>query len=538
MDSSAPQYDPPAVNKSIIPKRWEMAFLLFTGITIVYALRVNISVAAQDMRDELDWSESQKGLVLSAFYWGYAAGQIPSARLVQTYGAKWFFGFSVLIPSFLTLFVPAACKNSYGLALFIRAFIGMYMGEMIGFSLSGSLASADIVIEGVNYGKWPCVFYFFGVLGLLWFPFWAIYAYEYPHDHPTISREELKLIQEGKHHHHTLAHKGGLEDQKKPLLNYSDYGPASKGSETSQSNPIHGEKEVELGTEDCGMEKAPQLRVLSIGDHQVGVEFNPNDMHDQIYLQEERQQSINSAEEHGATLSTAETGGNENHHNIAHRVPWKAFFTNPHSLTLLVNSWGYGFVGFTLLSEMPSFFTDELGFDLTSAGVMCIFPYLALFIFTLAFGRIFHYLQVHHNYSTDTVRQVSEYIAFVGSVGGLLIAGYLNSNAYAAYVFVILSQGLYGAAQCGLGCAYSDVTPTYSSSLNSVGNMMAAIAGIVGPLVVSACLEEHPGIYGWREAFFITGAMGALALILWSRYQTSQIVPVLNTPCAKEDMLC
>lgn len=76
------------------------------------------------------------------------------------------------------------------------------MGEMIGFSLSGSLASADIVIEGVNYGKWPCVFYFFGVLGLLWFPFWAIYAYEYPHDHPTISREELKLIQEGKNSSH------------------------------------------------------------------------------------------------------------------------------------------------------------------------------------------------------------------------------------------------------------------------------------------------------------------------------------------------
>lgn len=31
---------------------------------MVYILRVNISVAAQNMRDELDWSENQKGLVL------------------------------------------------------------------------------------------------------------------------------------------------------------------------------------------------------------------------------------------------------------------------------------------------------------------------------------------------------------------------------------------------------------------------------------------------------------------------------------------
>jgi len=47
-----------------IPKRWEMAMLLLSGICIVYTLRVNMSVAAVKMEDDLDWSESQKGFVL------------------------------------------------------------------------------------------------------------------------------------------------------------------------------------------------------------------------------------------------------------------------------------------------------------------------------------------------------------------------------------------------------------------------------------------------------------------------------------------
>ena len=38
--------------------------MLNSGIVIVYCLRVNMSVAAQDMRDELNWSESEKGLAL------------------------------------------------------------------------------------------------------------------------------------------------------------------------------------------------------------------------------------------------------------------------------------------------------------------------------------------------------------------------------------------------------------------------------------------------------------------------------------------
>lgn len=88
---------------------------------------------------------------------------------------------------------------------------------------------------------------------------------------------------------------------------------------------------------------------------------------------------------------------------------------------------------------MPSFFTDVLGFDLTSAGILCVFPYLALFIASLSFGAFFEYCQNHRGWTTDQVRQVAEYISFAGSTGGLVICGFM-SNKYAAYVFMILTQ--------------------------------------------------------------------------------------------------
>jgi sugar phosphate permease len=42
----------------------DLCVVCFSGIAVVYTLRVNMSVAAQDMRDDLNWSESEKGLVL------------------------------------------------------------------------------------------------------------------------------------------------------------------------------------------------------------------------------------------------------------------------------------------------------------------------------------------------------------------------------------------------------------------------------------------------------------------------------------------
>lgn len=247
------------------------------------------------------------------------------------------------------------------------------------------------------------------------------------------------------------------------------------------------------------------------------------------------------------------------------RIPWKAFFTNMHSITLFINCWTYvrypstcvlwlahnrlqGFMNFTLLSEMPSFLTDELHYSLSTAGLLCIFPYLGLFLSTLLFGKLFNHMQAV-GYSIDTVRQAAEAIAFIGSAAGLVVAGYLQDNPFACYGFLIISQVsaasvlwspcpdplqcMFGATSSGLFCAYSDVAPNHSSTLNSVGNSIAATAGIMGPSIVAYTLQVHPGIQGWRVVFYMTALSAVIAVAFWAKWQTSKLVDVLNTPCGQ-----
>lgn len=237
-----------------------MMLLLCSGVAVAYTLRVNMSVAAPRIAAELDWTPVEAGLVLSSFYWGYAIGQVPaslasqvrvsSITLVfslflivfvlilsifsgQVFGAKWLFGFSILIPSLLTLFVPTACRHSLGSAMAIRCFIGflesscfpavfhffphwipikektamvstvtagIYIGDIIGFSVSGVLLDTSISTHDPhfsNLGSWPSVFYLFAVIGIVWFPYWIYVAYESPETHPYVSLEELAIIHEG-----------------------------------------------------------------------------------------------------------------------------------------------------------------------------------------------------------------------------------------------------------------------------------------------------------------------------------------------------
>ena len=96
-----------------------------SGILIEYCLRVNMSVAVIQMCLEFGWTDHQKGLMLSSFYWGYTVGQIPANILVYYCGAKSVLGWSVFLSSLLTLLFPAACYTSISMGLFVRALVGL-----------------------------------------------------------------------------------------------------------------------------------------------------------------------------------------------------------------------------------------------------------------------------------------------------------------------------------------------------------------------------------------------------------------------------
>ena len=186
-----------------------------------------------------------------------------------------------------------------------------------------------------------------------------------------------------------------------------------------------------------------------------------------------------------------------------------------------------------MVSEIPSYLTDVLHFSLKDAGIYSMMPYFAQFIATVCFGQLFYYMQHAFGWKTRTVRQVAQFVSFVGSSTCLLLCGFL-SDATTAFACMVIGLGLYGASQSGIACAFLDVSPNYSSTLNTIANVFGSIAGIASPLVVSIFTTAYPGIWGWRYVFILTALQCAAALVLWSLYQTSDIVPLLNTPRPKK----
>lgn len=213
---------------------------------------------------------------------------------------------------------------------------------------------------------------------------------------------------------------------------------------------------------------------------------------------------------------------------MMNRPPWAMFFLNPSSATLILCYWTQNWIGFLILSELPNYFTEELGFSLKEAGIASMAPYVAQFISTLFFGFLFQKLSDTFGWSARLVRQCAMHICFFGSSICLVMCGYV-SDKQSALLLMILALTFYAACQSGTACNFLEISPNFSAELNTLANLFAALSGVASPLAVAGFTDAYDGISGWRAVFFVTFAQCVMASLMWYLYQTSDAVPAVNT---------
>ncbi len=201
-----------------IPERYKLVGLCVLAVCVCYIDRVNMSVAVIAMQEQYKWSETVKGLVLSAFFIGYMAFMPPSGWLANRLGGRRVLGFAVLWWSVWTLLTPIGAALS--LPMLAVARISMGCGEAATFPavynlygrwvLPGERSRAvSFLLAGIplgtlfalmttgwivtNYG-WPIVFYACGLIGLVWCLVWFPSSYDQPADHPRMSAAERALL--------------------------------------------------------------------------------------------------------------------------------------------------------------------------------------------------------------------------------------------------------------------------------------------------------------------------------------------------------
>ncbi len=124
------------------PRRlpWGLVVLLVIAMIISFFDRGNLAVAAPVLAPDLKVSTWSLGLLLSAFFWTYAACQIASGWLVDRVQVRWVYAAGFLLWSLATL--STGFVASFGGLLFMRLLLGV--GESVTYPASSRILAAVI----------------------------------------------------------------------------------------------------------------------------------------------------------------------------------------------------------------------------------------------------------------------------------------------------------------------------------------------------------------------------------------------------------
>lgn len=204
--------------------RYWIVLFLFLLTSINFADRATLSLVGTDLAKQLKLDPVAMGYVFSAFSWAYVICQIPGGWLLDRFGSKVIYGWSIALWSLFTLlqgFVGGFGAGTAVVTLFILRFL-LGVAEAPSFPANARIVAAwfptaergtaSAIFNSAQYFAtvlfapvmgwithtfgWPPVFWFMGGLGLLFAAVWPKLIHA-PREHPRANAAEVAYIAQG-----------------------------------------------------------------------------------------------------------------------------------------------------------------------------------------------------------------------------------------------------------------------------------------------------------------------------------------------------
>ncbi|WP_034946742.1 MFS transporter [Erwinia oleae] len=204
--------------------RYWIVVMLFIVTSFNYGDRATIAIAGSAMSKEIGLDPVGLGYIFSAFSWAYVIGQIPGGWLLDRFGSKRVYFWSIFLWSLFTLlqgFVDLFEGFTIVAVLFMLRFL-VGLAEAPSFPGNSRIVAAWFpaqergtavaIFNSAQYFAtvifapimgwltsavgWAHVFWFMGGLGIIISFIW-LKAIHDPNDHPGVNQAELEYMEQG-----------------------------------------------------------------------------------------------------------------------------------------------------------------------------------------------------------------------------------------------------------------------------------------------------------------------------------------------------
>jgi len=201
---------------------------------------------------------------------------------------------------------------------------------------------------------------------------------------------------------------------------------------------------------------------------------------------------------------------------VAHPpTPWREILTSVPVWALAVACLAGDWCLYTLVTCLPLFMHDVLGFNLTKNGVFAALPFVGLAVLIPVSGLFADWLRSPGRLSTNFVRKLFCAVGYILASGFLILVGYISCNRALAIVaiFVVNTSGSISAPTVSVN--QLDLAPLHAGKLMGLTHSISMLSGIAAPLTVSVLTNHHSTRSAWQNVFFLTAVVLVVGTIIF-----------------------
>ncbi|KAG8180930.1 hypothetical protein JTE90_013936 [Oedothorax gibbosus] len=206
-------------------------------------------------------------------------------------------------------------------------------------------------------------------------------------------------------------------------------------------------------------------------------------------------------------------------------IPWKCIFTSLPMWAVIVAHFGHNFGFLILLTEMPTYLSTILHFNLKENGALSAVPYIVQAMTAWAASFVADWLRKTNKFTNTTIRKVCNSVGLFGPAVCLLGITFSGCQPKVIVALLSLAMALNGFIYSGFNITHVDMSPDLAGTLFGITNAISNFCGIIGPAVVGALTASGATIANWSDVFYITSAVYVVSAVFYAIFASAELQP-------------
>ncbi|GFS87265.1 hypothetical protein NPIL_331311 [Nephila pilipes] len=206
-------------------------------------------------------------------------------------------------------------------------------------------------------------------------------------------------------------------------------------------------------------------------------------------------------------------------------IPWRDILTSLPMWAVVVAHFGHNYAFLMFLTDLPTYFSTILHFDLELNGTLSALPYVVQATSALLASCIADRLRASNKLSVTTIRKMCNSIGLIGPALCLLCI--IASGCRPTQIVSLFCTALFfnGFAYSGYRITHIDMSPDFAGIIFGITNTISNMSGIISPMVVGFLTFKGETMENWSYVFYITTAVYIICALFYAVFASAEVQP-------------